>query len=213
MARAVALLRAVNVGGRTATKAQLTGALEGAGLTGVSTFLASGNVLFDLPPPPPPALRVGISPASSPASGSDPDPQPGGQVTGSFSGEQRAALERNIEGGLLSVLGFAVEAFVRTSVELGALAAFDPFPTVDPSVARQVAFLKTRPVEQARAAVAALSTDRDTLVLADREVWWLARDGVGRSALKPGSLDRALGQPVTARSLTTVTRLAALLRT
>ena len=186
MARAVALLRAVNVGGRTATKAQLTAALEGAGLTGVSTFLASGNVLFDLPTAPPlPRLSDG----------------------------QRAALELRVEAELLSVLGFPVEVFLRTSAELDALAAFDPFPTADPTVARQVAFLKTLPVEQGRAALAALSSDRDTLVLADREVWWLARDGVGRSALKPGSLDRALGQPVTARSLTTVTRLAALLRT
>ena len=192
MARAVALLRAVNVGGRTAAKAQLTAALEGAGLTGVSTFLASGNVLFDLPPLP---ADLSAAPGSP------------------WSDEQQAALERGIEAGLLSALGFPVEVFLRTSAELGALAVFDPFPTADPTVARQVAFLKTTPVEEARAAVAALSTDRDTLVLADREVWWLARDGVGRSALKPGSLDRALGQPVTARSLTTVTRLAALLRT
>lgn len=42
----VAFLRAVNVGGRTATKERLIAATEAAGATDVSTFLASGNVLF-----------------------------------------------------------------------------------------------------------------------------------------------------------------------
>jgi uncharacterized protein (DUF1697 family) len=42
----VAFLRAVNVGRRTATKERLVAATEAAGATGVSTFLASGNVLF-----------------------------------------------------------------------------------------------------------------------------------------------------------------------
>jgi uncharacterized protein (DUF1697 family) len=48
----VAFVRAVNVGGRTATKDQLIAATESAGAVHVSTFLASGNVLFapgDLP--------------------------------------------------------------------------------------------------------------------------------------------------------------------
>ncbi len=48
----VAFLRAVNVGGRTATKDRLIAAAEASGAAEVSTFLASGNVLFapgDLP--------------------------------------------------------------------------------------------------------------------------------------------------------------------
>ena len=182
MGRAVALLRAVNVGGRTAGKAQLIAALEGVGLTGVTTFLASGNVLFDAPP------------------------------GGAWSDRQRAALELSIQAGLQSVLGFPVEAFVRTATELADLAAYEPFPAVDPAVGRQVVFLKTPPSEPARAALSALSSDRDTLAPAGREIWWLTRDGVGRSALRPGSLDAAAQQPVTARSRSTVTRLAALLQ-
>lgn len=42
----VAFLRAVNVGGRTARKEQLVAAAESAGATDVSTFIASGNLLF-----------------------------------------------------------------------------------------------------------------------------------------------------------------------
>jgi uncharacterized protein (DUF1697 family) len=44
---AVGFLRAVNVGGRTVTKEQLCAILEGHDLGTVSTFLASGNVLFE----------------------------------------------------------------------------------------------------------------------------------------------------------------------
>jgi uncharacterized protein (DUF1697 family) len=42
----VAFLRAVNVGGRTATKERLLAAARASGATHVSTFIASGNVLF-----------------------------------------------------------------------------------------------------------------------------------------------------------------------
>jgi uncharacterized protein (DUF1697 family) len=42
----VAFVRAVNVGGRTATKERLVAAAEAAGATHVSTFIASGNILF-----------------------------------------------------------------------------------------------------------------------------------------------------------------------
>lgn len=42
----VAFLRAVNVGGRTARKEQLVAAAQTAGATDVTTFIASGNLLF-----------------------------------------------------------------------------------------------------------------------------------------------------------------------
>ena len=47
MARYAAFLRGINVGGRTAKKDQLISALDGLGFEDVSTFRASGNVLFD----------------------------------------------------------------------------------------------------------------------------------------------------------------------
>ncbi len=47
--RAVAFLRAINVGGRNVTMARLRALFEELGLGGVSTFLASGNVIFDTP--------------------------------------------------------------------------------------------------------------------------------------------------------------------
>jgi uncharacterized protein (DUF1697 family) len=49
MARRVAFLRAVNVGGHTIRMADLRVAFEDLGFTAVETFIASGNVLFDAP--------------------------------------------------------------------------------------------------------------------------------------------------------------------
>jgi uncharacterized protein (DUF1697 family) len=45
--RHVAFLRAINVGGRRASRDQLTTCLESLGLENVTTFRASGNLIFD----------------------------------------------------------------------------------------------------------------------------------------------------------------------
>jgi uncharacterized protein (DUF1697 family) len=47
--RHVAFLRAINVGGRRAGKSQLTSCLESLGFGSVTTFRASGNLIFDAP--------------------------------------------------------------------------------------------------------------------------------------------------------------------
>ena len=46
MSRRVAFLRAINVGGRVVTMAELCGHFEGIGFKDVQTFIASGNVVF-----------------------------------------------------------------------------------------------------------------------------------------------------------------------
>lgn len=47
MPRAVAFLRAINVGGRTVRMEHLRTVFERMGFSGVETFIASGNVVFD----------------------------------------------------------------------------------------------------------------------------------------------------------------------
>ena len=47
MVRYIALLRAINVGGHTVTMEALRGLFEELGFTGVATFIASGNVIFE----------------------------------------------------------------------------------------------------------------------------------------------------------------------
>jgi uncharacterized protein (DUF1697 family) len=48
--KGIAFLRAVNVGGRVVKMDKLRALFEKAGFTGVETFIASGNVVFDLSP-------------------------------------------------------------------------------------------------------------------------------------------------------------------
>jgi uncharacterized protein (DUF1697 family) len=48
--RAVALLRAINVGGHVVKMDRLKKLFQQAGFTGVETFIASGNVIFDVSP-------------------------------------------------------------------------------------------------------------------------------------------------------------------
>ncbi|MBL8156369.1 MAG: DUF1697 domain-containing protein [Anaerolineae bacterium] len=56
----VAFLRAINVGGHTVKMDHLRRLFEDLGLTHVSTFIASGNVLFDPPDEEPAALEARI---------------------------------------------------------------------------------------------------------------------------------------------------------
>ncbi|MBD3730233.1 MAG: DUF1697 domain-containing protein [Sphingomonadales bacterium] len=61
MARYVALLGSINVGGNRLKMADLVAALEKHGFSGVATVVASGNVLFDHPRAAEPALQDEIA--------------------------------------------------------------------------------------------------------------------------------------------------------
>jgi uncharacterized protein (DUF1697 family) len=61
MSRAVAFLRAINVGGHTVKMEQLRQIFESLGLTGVETFIASGNIIFDANPEAARALETRIA--------------------------------------------------------------------------------------------------------------------------------------------------------
>jgi uncharacterized protein (DUF1697 family) len=58
--RFVALLRAINVGGRNVTMERLKGEFEEMGFGSVATFIASGNVIFEASEPDRSALERGI---------------------------------------------------------------------------------------------------------------------------------------------------------
>lgn len=71
MPRYIAFLRAVNVGGRIVKMDALRGYFEDAGFTGVETFIASGNVVFDAKARAGPALEARIEGALTAALGYD----------------------------------------------------------------------------------------------------------------------------------------------
>src|SRR5580765_8114539 len=61
MTRLVAFLRAINVGGHTVEMVKLKKLFEQLAFSGVETFIASGNVIFDAPKATPAALEKKIA--------------------------------------------------------------------------------------------------------------------------------------------------------
>jgi uncharacterized protein (DUF1697 family) len=71
VARHVAFLRAINIGGRRASRDQLTTCLESLGFENVATFRASGNLIFDAQRESPTALTKRIDDALTESLGYD----------------------------------------------------------------------------------------------------------------------------------------------
>ncbi|MFL5618338.1 MAG: DUF1697 domain-containing protein [Gemmatimonadaceae bacterium] len=179
MPRYVALLRAINVGGRNVKMTDLCALFEHARLTDVRSVIASGNVLF------------------------------------SSRAADVAALEQRIETALRKGLGYDVATFVRTVDELDAVVAHDPFDVKDPVLESHTVHVifNRAPIDRARAErILALGTDYDEFHVFGREVFWRTRGRSSDSNIKPGAFARAFGDPGTARSITTVRKLAAKLR-
>jgi uncharacterized protein (DUF1697 family) len=121
-----------------------------------------------------------------------------------------AALERTIERGLREAFGFDVATFVRSPEELVAVAAHTPFSSKAAAGWKSlyVCFLK-QPLSTASArTLKSLATDADQFSTARREVYWLCRENLTGSLVKPAALARALGSN-TQRNINTVQRLAA----
>ena len=116
-------------------------------------------------------------------------------------------LARLIEQALEAALGFHSDTFLRTRDQLAEVAATRPFPTQDAVV--YVGFLRDEPSPAAAQAIAALSTDLDEFAVVGREIYWLARKGMGQSTMSGAKLEKTLGMPTTFRGLNTVERLLA----
>lgn len=131
-----------------------------------------------------------------------------GNVVFESAERDEAALVRRIESALESALGYRSDTFLRSRDELAAIAATRPFGA-EPEGTVHVGLLTREPSAAAARAVGALSTDDDVLAVVGREVWWLARAGMGRSAVTGAKLEKTLGLSTTLRNLNTIDRLLA----
>jgi uncharacterized protein (DUF1697 family) len=175
--RHVAFLRAINVGGHTVKMDRLRGLFESAGLTGVETFIASGNVLFD--------SRVKVT----------------------------APLELKIERHLEKALGYEVATFIRPLDTLPPLLGAHPFTTYERDEhPLHVGFLKGSLPAANLANLKALETPGDSFHCEGRELFWLRRGRFSDSKITGARIERALGGPVTFRNITSVRRLAEMVR-
>jgi uncharacterized protein (DUF1697 family) len=122
-----------------------------------------------------------------------------------------AVLERKIEKHLAGALGYEVATFLRSSDEMHAAAALEPFRglgVLPPGQSRHVGFLKQSFAGPAARDVAALSDTLNSFHASGREVHWHARDRDSFLKLAGASLEKRLGGSATFRNLNTVRRLA-----
>jgi uncharacterized protein (DUF1697 family) len=202
--RYIAFLRAINVGGHIVKMDRLRSLFEALGFSNVATFIASGNVIFDVP---------GVDARAANAQAPDaPDALAPDALAPDALAPDAQALERRIERALREALGYVVATFLRTPAELAAVARHRAFPSVDVAAeahALYIGFLPAPPAPAAAEALLRLRTDADDLHVHGRELYWLCRTRMGESPLTGARLEKALGMPATLRNATTVERLVA----
>lgn len=175
MARYIAFLRGINVGGSHLVKMHdLRRLFESCGLSDVETVIQSGNVVFE-----------------------------------SSKGKPKE-LEPIIESSLEKALGYRVATFLRTTRELAAIVALQPFGPAEPaaSATLNVAFLRNRPKTEVCDALRLLNTDNDEVAVGKREVYWLRRERLKESTQFGNLLWRTLKDETTVRNITTVSKIA-----
>src|SRR5512138_211250 len=105
-------------------------------------------------------------------------------------------LERKIESHLQKSLGYQVTAFVRTTSELAAIAAYEPFASAELSATGNtlfVAFVTTSPTKEIKMRMSSLASAIDDFHINGREVYWLYRRSAGESKFYGALLERSLG--------------------
>lgn len=131
-----------------------------------------------------------------------------------------ASIERKIEAGLASALGYEVATMVRTGPEIrtaveraSAIAAREaasgPREAGGAPPSMLVAFLKSAPPADAAVKLSALESDDERLWLDGRELYWYCRIRLSDSKLPGGRLEKILGVAMTVRNVTTVAKIGA----
>jgi len=174
--RQVALLRAVNIGGRSRlAMADLRAVAAGLGFTEVQTLLQSGNLAF-----------VAKGKAS--------------------------ALEGALKAALKQRHGIETDFLVRSTRELEAVIAANPFPAEARFAPARllVMFLQDRVAAKDVGALQEASKGPEIIRHKGRELYIVYPDGIGRSKLTGSLIENRLGPRGTGRNWNTVCKLAAL---
>lgn len=119
-------------------------------------------------------------------------------------------LEDKIEKKLKDVLGYEVVTFVRTAVELAAIANYKPFKKleVDAAKALNVAFLIDSLDDSSKKKLMGLKTDIDDFHVHGREVYWLCLKRQSESTFSNVVFEKAVGRRATFRGINTIRKLA-----
>jgi uncharacterized protein (DUF1697 family) len=122
-----------------------------------------------------------------------------------------AALKKKIESQLEKALGYEVIAFLRSDVELAALAAYKPFSAAKLKASKVllVGFMDAPFSGDTAKAWNALKTDHDDFHAFGREAFWLCKEGQSQSKYFNVNLEKLLKIRFTFRNMNTVAKLAA----
>ena len=174
MSRYVALLRAINVGGRVVKMEELAKHFAALKLKHVETFIASGNVIFT-----------------------------------SDATEQE--LVPRIEAQLRKKLGFDVPTFLRTDVEMAAIAKYQSFTAgeVEAAHALYVGFFSDLLARDAVKSLRGNTDEGDLFHARGRELYWLRALPTSEAKFSSAGFEKALGAATTFRNVTTVQKLSA----
>lgn len=122
-------------------------------------------------------------------------------------------LEKQIESHLHKSLGYEVATFIRSTAEMAAAAAYDPFPGEDivgSGYSLYVIFMAKPPADAIVANLLALSNPVDEFHVHGRELYWLCRKKMSESSITGNMIEKASGGlQGTNRNVTTVRKLAA----
>jgi uncharacterized protein (DUF1697 family) len=130
-----------------------------------------------------------------------------------FSSDEKdsAKLESRIEAHLRQALGYEVGTFLRSAADLDGIAqrqAFAGHPLDTPEGNLNVTFLRGAPDSAARERLLALALETDAFAVHGREVYWLRQGRMSDAPFKGPFIEKAAGQPGTARNITTIRKLA-----
>lgn len=113
-----------------------------------------------------------------------------------------------IRARLEDEFGFEVTTFVRTAMQVRAMATAKPFGSIAAGHTHFVLLPLTRLTAAEKKAVDAMSNDHDQVVTRGRDVHWLIRSKSTETTLGPREWKRALpDNPSTARNATMIDRL------
>lgn len=119
------------------------------------------------------------------------------------------SLETRIAAQLEKSLGYEVATFLRTPAELGAISEHRAFAKPLPRATTYIGFMASKPGAPSVRQVSALAGGGNEFHVNSRELYWRSTLGMGRNPLSGAKLEKALGQPMTLRQLSTVEKLVA----
>lgn len=125
---------------------------------------------------------------------------------------QASALEGELEGAIEGRFGLSIPVIVRPARDWSSYLGTNPFPEAsgrEPNLV-MLALSKRPPREGAEDELGSRATEGERVRRVGDALWIHYAGGAGRSKLSPGSLDRAVGSPVTTRNWRTACKLAEL---